>query len=59
MKRGAMRPANIRKVDELPWQLLQAAKLAGKDDPKSPHWDAIADLFTNLHFLEAKAEAVG
>ncbi len=51
------RPANIRKVDELPWQLLQVAKLSGKDDPKSPHWDAIADLFTDLHFLEAKAEA--
>jgi hypothetical protein len=44
-------------VDELPWQLLQVAKLAGKDDPTSPHWDAVADLFTDLHFLEAKAEA--
>lgn len=51
------RPANIRKVDELPWQLLQVAKLSGKDDPTSPHWDAVADLFTDLHFLEAKAEA--
>src|SRR5262249_42095381 len=51
------RPANIRKVDELPFQLLQVAKLSGKDDPKSPHWDAVADLFTDLHFLEAKAEA--
>lgn len=51
------RPANIRKVDELPWQLLEVAKLFGKDDPKSPHWDAVADLFTDLHFLEAKAEA--
>lgn len=51
------RPANVRKVDELPWQLLEVAKLAGKDDPKSPHWDAVADLFTDLHFLEAKAEA--
>ncbi len=52
------RPANVRKVDELPYQLLQVAKLSGKDDPKSPHWDAVADLFTDLHFLEAKAEAV-
>ncbi len=51
------RPANIRKVYELPWQLLEVAKLSGKDDPKSPHWDAIADLFTDLHFLEAKTEA--
>jgi telomerase protein component 1 len=53
------RPANIRKVDELPWQLLNVAKLSGKDDPKSPHWDAVADLFTDLHFLEAKVEAAG
>jgi hypothetical protein len=44
-------------VDELPWQLLQVAKLTGRDDPHSPHWDAVADLFTDLHFLEAKAEA--
>lgn len=51
------RPVNIRKVDELPWQLLQVAKLSGKDDPKSPHWDKVADLFTDIHFLEAKAEA--
>lgn len=51
------RPANIRKVDELPWQLLQIAKLSGKDDPGSLHWDAVADLLTDLPFLEAKAEA--
>ncbi len=51
------RPANIRKVDELPWQLLQVANLTGKDDPTSPHWDKVADLFTDIHFLEAKAEA--
>ena len=40
------RPANVRKVDELPWQLLQAA-----DCQKSE------ELFTDLAFLEAKAEA--
>jgi hypothetical protein len=51
------RPANNRKVDELPWQMLQVAILLGKDEPKSPHWDAVADLFTDLQFLEAKAEA--
>src|SRR5439155_13554749 len=51
------RPANVRKVDELPWQLLQVAKLSGKDDPNSPQWDAVADLFTELHLLEGKAEA--
>lgn len=53
------RLVRIRKVDELPWQLLEVAKLFGKDDPGSPHWDAIADLFTDLNFLEAKAEAAG
>jgi len=51
------RPVTIRKVVELPWQRLEAAKLAGKDDPKSPYWDAVADLLTNWQFLEAKAEA--
>jgi len=40
------RPANVRKVDELPWQLLEAA-----DWPKSEQ------LLTDLPFLEAKAEA--
>lgn len=52
------RPANVRKVDELPYQLRRVGELLGKDDPNSPHWDAVADLFTDLHFLEAKAEAV-
>ena len=51
------RPSNIRKVDELPWQLLEVAKHFGKDDSQSPHWNAIVDLFTDLNFLEAKAEA--
>jgi len=39
-------PANIRKVDELPWQRLQAEQ-----------WDDLADLLMNWQFLEAKAEA--
>jgi hypothetical protein len=51
------RPVNVRKVAELPWQLLQVAKRSGKNDPRSPHWDAVADLFTDLQFLEAKTEA--
>ncbi|QDU41278.1 NACHT domain protein [Maioricimonas rarisocia] len=51
------RPANIRKVDELPYHVLEVAKLAGKDDPASPYWDAVADLMTDWQFLEAKAEA--
>lgn len=51
------RPANVRKVVELPYHRLEVAKLAGKDDPKSPHWDAIADLLTDWQFLEAKVEA--
>jgi len=40
------RPANVRKADELPWQLLQAAD-----------WDGCERLLTDLPFLEAKAEA--
>ena len=35
----------------------QAAKLGGKDNPKSPYWDAVADLLMDWQFLEAKAEA--
>ena len=51
------RPVNIRKVVELPWQRLQAAILAGKDDPASDYWNKVADLLTDWQFLEAKAEA--
>jgi hypothetical protein len=51
------RPANVRKVVELPYHRLEVAKLVGKDDPKSPYWDAVADLLTDWQFLEAKAEA--
>ncbi len=51
------RPANVRKVVELPYHRLEAAKLGGKDDPKSKYWDAVADLLTDWQFLEAKAEA--
>jgi hypothetical protein len=51
------RPVDIRMATELPYQLLEVAKLLGKDDAKSPHWDAVADLLLNIHFLEAKAEA--
>jgi len=51
------RPANIRKVVELPYHRLEAAKLGGKDDPNSPYWDKVADLLTDWQFLEAKAEA--
>ena len=44
------RPANVRKVDELPWQRLKAAKSSGE-------WDEVEKLLTDLFFLEAKAEA--
>jgi hypothetical protein len=44
-------------VVELPYHRLEAAKLGGKDDPKSPYWDAMADLLTDWQFLEAKSEA--
>lgn len=40
------RPANVRKVDELPWQLLQAAD-----------WQRSEQLLTDLTFLEAKVGA--
>jgi hypothetical protein len=63
------RPANIRKVVELPYHLLERANLV---DPESKNpdavyhendgqdvkvWDAVADLLTNWQFLEAKTEA--
>lgn len=51
------RPANVRKVVELPYHRLEAAKLGGKDDPKSPYWDSVAELLLDWQFLEAKAEA--
>ncbi len=51
------RPANVRKVVELPYHRLEAAKLGGKDDPKSKYWDTVADLLTDWQFLEAKTEA--
>jgi len=44
------RPVNVRKVEELPWQLLETSKLSGE-------WDAVEKLFTDLFFLEAKTEA--
>ena len=55
------RSSNIRKVDELPWQLLEVAKLA---DPESKtqqakEWDVLANRFTNPKLLEAKSEAAG
>jgi WD40 repeat protein len=40
------RPANVRKVDELPWQRLQAQQ-----------GEELTALLTNLAFLEAKTEA--
>ncbi len=40
------RPANVRKVDELPWQLLQAAD-----------WQKSEQLLTDMAFLEGKTEA--
>ena len=41
----------------MPFHRIEAAKLGGKDDAKSPLWDAVADLLTDWQFLEAKAEA--
>lgn len=41
---------NVRKVDELPWQQLEAAKISGE-------WDAVEQLFTDISFIEAKCKA--
>jgi hypothetical protein len=53
------RPANIRKVEELPYHLLEVAKQADPEskNPEAKEWDAVADLLTSWQFLEAKAEA--
>ncbi|MCA9122286.1 MAG: DUF4062 domain-containing protein [Planctomycetaceae bacterium] len=53
------RPVNIRKVDELPFHVLEIAKLADPESnqPEAPEWDVVADLLTDWQFLEAKAEA--
>ncbi len=48
------RAVNLRKVDELPWQLLRVAKLSPLN---GPHWDAVTKLLTDWTFLEAKVEA--
>jgi hypothetical protein len=46
-----------RKVVELPWQRLEAAKLGGNDDPRFAYWDDVTDLLTDWQFLEAKNAA--
>jgi hypothetical protein len=53
------RPANIRKVDELPYHVLEVAKLADPESkkPELKEWDAVVDVLTDWQFLEAKAEA--
>jgi hypothetical protein len=53
------RPANIRKVVELPYHVLEVAKLNDPESKKSDaaEWDAVANLLTDWQFLEAKAEA--
>jgi hypothetical protein len=51
------RPVNLRKMVELPYQLLESAKTGGGGDPRSPYWNSVAELLTDWRFLEAKAEA--
>lgn len=53
------RPGNVRKVVELPYHVLEVAKLIDPESkhPETPEWEAVADLLTNWQFLEAKAEA--
>jgi WD40 repeat protein len=42
----SVRPANLRKVDELAWQWIEAS-----------HWDGVERSLTDLDYLESKAEA--
>jgi WD40 repeat protein len=64
------RPANVRKVDELPWQRLEALRISCESTAApEAHGDSsvteargidslhVEDLFTSLEFLEAKTEA--
>jgi WD40 repeat protein len=53
------RPANIRKVDELPYHLLEVARHVDLESnkPEAKEWNIVADLLTDWQFLEAKAEA--
>jgi hypothetical protein len=63
------RPANVRKVVELPYHRVAVARLVdpnssnpdahcqGRDGRAVRVWDAVADLLTDWQFLEAKAEA--
>ena len=48
--------ANLRKLDELPWQILNAAKRFASGDPQSVHWSVVANLFQDITFLEAKVD---
>ena len=53
------RPVNIRKVDELPYHLLEVARHVDleSNNPEAKEWNIVADLLTDWQFLEAKAEA--
>lgn len=51
------RPVNGRKVAELPYHLIEIAKLLGNGDADSPYWHAVTDLLLDIHFLEAVTEA--
>lgn len=46
------RPVHRRAASEVPYQLIRAAVGSGA----SSAWDEVADLLTNLYFLEARAE---
>lgn len=57
----APRPANLRKIDELPYHLLRAvSEAAGSWGPaqrRQHDAERVEDLFLDWHFLEAKSEA--
>ena len=54
------RPANVRKVDELPWQVIKIAREAHTSPVEKRRTRAfrqLETLFLDLEFLEAKTEA--
>jgi WD40 repeat protein len=54
-----VRPVNLRKIDELPWQCLQMIRAArsGTDiDTLRDAFHRLETLFQDIHFLEAKTE---
>jgi anti-anti-sigma factor len=56
-KPGQTRPVSLRRLSELPYQLLALARCRSLEDPDPAHWSDVSDLLIAIHFLEAKAES--